>query len=142
MVLLQQGATTSLMLGNLAAGVGALAGFLAGRTLGRMEGVMAGFALGDFASFIAYLYLVRHFIPLRSTLTHVALLTGTVIAVALVLLVAAPINPALRLLILSMGLGVVGISAAAIWREHGGRALSQSEHLLPELHPSVSKVTR
>ncbi len=121
LILLHRGATRTLTAGNMAAGVGALAGLLAGLVSRRIEGVMAGFAFGDLVSFLMYLFLIRRHISLRSTLTHSTFLTLTIGAVAAVLWASAGSGSALRLWMLLIGAGAIGVDAALIWRNHGGR---------------------
>ena len=75
----------SLAVGNMVGGIGALAGLMAGFVFRRLDGVMAGFALGDLASFVVYLFLVRRHVPLDRTLRHCGFLTFAMIGVAIAL---------------------------------------------------------
>lgn len=121
MLLLQRGATGSLAIGNMVAGIGALAGLVAGLVFRRLDGIMAGFALGDLASLVTYLALVRRQVPLRLTLKHCGILTIGMIGAATVLWAGSDVGVGQRLLILAAGVGAIAIQAVLIWRDQSRR---------------------
>ena len=124
MILLHRGATRALTAGNLAACVGAIAGLAAGVATRRIEGVMGGFALGDLASWLMYLFLIRRDVPLRSTLTHSIFLTLTMGLVAAASWGSAECGPAVRISILLIGAGAILVDAVLIWCRHGRRLVT------------------
>jgi PST family polysaccharide transporter len=119
MVLLQRGETASLAIGNMVGGIGALAGLIAGFVFRRLDGVMAGFALGDLASFVVYLFLVRRHVPLDRTLRHCGFLTFAMIGVAIALWAVPDLGIEQRLLIFVAGAGAISIDAVIVWRGYG-----------------------
>lgn len=118
MVLLQRGATRSLTVGNMAAAVGAFAGLFAGFVFRRLDAVMAGFAFGDLASFVVYLFVVRQHAPLGSTLKHCIIFTVITATAAAALWVLPDPSPAQRLLMLLVGMGAIAIDAVLMWHDH------------------------
>jgi O-antigen/teichoic acid export membrane protein len=121
MLLLQRGATGLLAVGNMVGGVGALGGLLGGFVFRRLDCVMAGFALGDLASFVTYLFLVRRDVPVNRTLKHCGFLTVGIAGAATVLWAVPDLGPMLRILILLAGTGAIAIDSALIWGGYRGQ---------------------
>ena len=121
MLLLQRGATGSLAVGNMVGGVGALGGLLGGFVFRRLDCVMAGFALGDLASFVTYLFLVRRDVPVDRTLKHCGFLTVGIAGAATVLWAVPDLGPMPRILILLAGTGAIAINSALIWGGYRGQ---------------------
>jgi O-antigen/teichoic acid export membrane protein len=117
-VLLQRGATASLAVGNMAAGIGAFAGLLAGFAFRRLDVVMAGFAMGDLASFATYLFLVRQQVPLNQTLRHCGFLTAGMIAAATMLWATSNLSLVQRSLVFVVGVIFIAFDATLICRDH------------------------
>lgn len=136
MVLLQRGATGSLAVGNMVAGIGAFAGVFAGFAFERLDGVMAGFAFGDLASFVTYLILVRGQIPLSLTLKHCGFLTVGMIAAAAVFWEVSDISITQRLLIFLVGMAIIAIDAALIWYDDARQIATRPSQLFRQDFPT------
>ncbi len=140
MLLLQRGATGSLAVGNLAAGIGALVGLLAGVMFRQLDGVMAGFASGDLASFAVYLFLVRRQVPLGLTLKHCGFITVVMFFTATALWVLPPLALVQRTLTCLVCLGGIVIQAVLVWRSHGRQVVASPTRELSAAFPQVTDV--
>lgn len=119
MVLLQRGATGALAVGNMVAGIGAFAGLLAGLAFRRLDGVMAGFVLGDLASFVAQLLLVRRQVSFSLTVMRCGILTVGMVLAAATLWNVSDLTLVQRLVIFLGGMGCIAIDAASVWSDYG-----------------------
>ncbi len=119
MILLHQGRTRVLMLGNLVAGIGIPLGLLLASHSGRTEGVVAGLAAGDLASLVALLALLRGNLAWRPLARHLAVLAAIVAAAAAVPWALAPPSPGLRLAVAALAAAALALDGLALYRRVG-----------------------
>jgi O-antigen/teichoic acid export membrane protein len=81
-VLLDQGQTMPLTVGNMIGAVGLLVGLLLGLATHRLETVLVGLVIGDLVSFLLLIGLMRRLVPLSTALRHIAVLTAVVASAA------------------------------------------------------------
>jgi O-antigen/teichoic acid export membrane protein len=119
MILLVQGKTSCVTLGNIAAGFGLLISFFLASWDHRLEAVLFGLLIGDLVSLSFLLTFSRKFLPVVSLLAHTAMLLLFPVGIAAL----GPIIPAgstfiARVIVLVSAMFVIGVDSAVIYRRH------------------------
>ena len=126
LVLLMQGRTKHVALGNVAAGFGLLIAFFFASRYHRVEIVAFGLLIGDLISLGVLLVFVRDFLPIKPFLGHMCvLLIFSVGTAALSPWIIAGSTVVTREMLLGMALFVIALDGVILFRHHiNGRAHS------------------
>jgi hypothetical protein len=119
LILLVQGRTKHVALGNVAAGFGLLIAFLLASQYHRVEIVAFGLLIGDLVSLAVLLIFVKDFLPVKPLLGHMGvLLIFSVGTAALSPWIIAGSIVATREIILGIAMSVIALDGVILYRRH------------------------
>jgi O-antigen/teichoic acid export membrane protein len=117
LILLHQGRTRRLTIGNLAASVGLVASLSLAAVSGRIEGVIGGLVIGEVVSLGVLLVLIRRDIVMTTLLAHLCLLSSVTALGAGAFWLAGEPTLAQRAMIIALSCLVIGVDAAFAYRK-------------------------
>jgi lipopolysaccharide exporter len=131
LILLVQGRTKHVALGNVAAGFGLLIAFFFASWYHRVEIVAFGLLIGDLVSLGLLLILVRDFLPIKPLLRHMGvLLIFSVGTAALSPWIIAGSIIGTRGIILGMAMSVIALDGVILYRRHINGSARSGRRLL------------
>ena len=116
MILLHQGLTSRLTVGNLVAVVGTGVSLALGIWSRRLEGVMAGLVVGEFAAVAALFFLVRRHLSITTAMVHAGLLSAIIGVAAAVIWSNADLTIGERALVFVVGGLMIGIDVVVAFQ--------------------------
>lgn len=120
LILLVQGRTKQVALGNVAAGSGLLIAFFLGSRYHRIESVAFGMLIGDLVSLGALLIFVREFLPIKPLLRHIGVMlifaAGTAALSPWIIIAGSVIVT--RGIILGVATFVIVLEGVRVYRHH------------------------